>query len=1785
VARKPPPRGKAASLVANERVPVVDVHPDRKPKLKPPPTHIPTAAPAPKRVPLPPLLDPHRIQPPPAPVRVVAPLRQPPKLTHVHVAKARTSYTPFYKGQKPDHYEPQAGPLGVGMDAPPTGAGAVHYGKPVYKIGGPGPAGDEALAGMSPAQRRRAELYRQKELGTPGLIFRDLATSLVPQTFVDVANGRGPSAHQIGRDVGNLVLNFADPGVGMAVAGVGIHGSQVAKTFVESVAKGRSLREAAVDASRTTKRAQRAAQAAKDTVVFRQVKPALDAAPSRKVVFAQIDQQLPAVKAMKVKAELDAAAAEHADHEARAMSGGTLKERRQAQATAYYDHILHASGGAAHPIPGGFSYGPDAEAAAKNLRQFTNPNNLEKGAAQNEVWMSRHPELADHPVVGPISPEAHLARTRIAVADDPQLAIRLAHWYRELGPMFETFFGEDAPAIIRGFAVSQANDSPAGGLQAVLRLRDKMLRGDYIAPNEASVVSESIQQAIRGEHVSKGMAAKLTDFTDSLQGKTTRTWTANDIAGGSPTAIDIHAQRDLGRIDPKILRTLRERHNLPVAHLQLEAQERKLATLEKSGASKEAVDAQKAKIRKFKADNKQAIAEGRKSKLVMDNPSAGASGASYNYPLREYQAITDHYNEMGAFGKTDWTPAEVQALGWSAIQRFHGVTPENAMIAIDRNTYNLAYSIDHAPEEYRQALALTRAKSQEIQQIITDENAFVRDVTFGPSALGERTGPSMQIQVIGGPEQVDRIAQRLAESTSHEVRVIRPGVGGNGKKFAIELEAAEFAKPAEMRKVWNRLKLAASKKQAPHLTHFEPFSYTTDDGALVHGMRIVTGHATGTAEQNANRLASYNDTIATAVADLRYDVTSRPNNVEVKVFDGQGDRAAAEPAGASSEPSVDLNPSEVDAARAETPLDPGSYAGENRQYDSALSWQDRMKQTLLDETGAVSIDQILPEAQSLDTRYRPRTLRAGDLSVQIPRARSRITNLGERVVDAASGAMDSTVVRDVPGMRLLTSTERAVKAGGRMQRIEAPRRVAAVARELKVLGKLKEGSLEDTAHFWYAQLPADYRNGHGLQLIHDAQGAELQHIVSGEASAALDAQATAIKAAMREAGNEDAPWRFLKQLDEIKTLRRDLPHRVDDITASMAHLEDLIANPPPVDEKVLDALRVLAEDRARILVDGKRLKPERAAGRLGLLARELGLEEDGTEIYMGHRLPKPESFRGSTAPSGGVGRVASPQGTATRNNLVLMKNGRLRATTRVAYEDWHSAQVFEQANIARDDLGQMGVPFKGGGVPQGYVLVNPKGQTIPPHWRSDELAQFSEDAIDRNEIRAKAKDVLQGFIADGETPEEKLASEQALIDLAYQQGQSIGDLRVVDKRLVDRYYKQFRSFKGRSTPGVIYDAAIDAVSTSIIFARVGYIPKNLVQNLIMAMPHQGAYFLYNASRSAQVLADPYLRELLAAEVGTSSATAALGAERTIQKGRHRITHFVTNVADEPVRVSAFLHEAAAAGVISKYKFTLGPSDREKLVRLLTEKGQRQRLNDIRARSVDAMADFTRLTPDQAHIARRLLVIPGWLMAGSRYPFHFAATHPIRSALIAYIALGEPGSPQELRFNDPISHYFHGDKYLKGIDTRWGRLRTSSLNPVSTPWDIALAIVGSIQGKSSPFDYRTTAFDEVNPFLKAVISSAQGDGVLKNLESLIPDYKFVRGLIDPKASKSYPDDSTWQGRLERELGIIPIRVNDPAGQTGPMSTRTKDVPPTIGGGGGGGMFSPPAGSGGGAPGTL
>ena len=172
------------------------------------------------------------------------------------------------------------------------------------------------------------------------------------------------------------------------------------------------------------------------------------------------------------------------------------------------------------------------------------------------------------------------------------------------------------------------------------------------------------------------------------------------------------------------------------------------------------------------------------------------------------------------------------------------------------------------------------------------------------------------------------------------------------------------------------------------------------------------------------------------------------------------------------------------------------------------------------------------------------------------------------------------------------------------------------------------------------------------------------------------------------------------------------------------------------------------------------------------------------------------------------------------------------------------------------------------------------------------------------------------------------------------------ELRVLPKEIAERYFKQF-------TPGVrggpvlsAYDRLVDLTAASIVFARIGYIPKNLVQNVIMAVPHQGPLLLVNAVRAGQVLRDPALRELVRGEVGFSGATKALGKEARTQKVVGKVVGFVGSVADDPMRISAFLNEASAAGVISRTKPILTAKDREKLLRLFTDKSQRPLLNDI-----------------------------------------------------------------------------------------------------------------------------------------------------------------------------------------------------------------------------------------------
>jgi hypothetical protein len=780
--------------------------------------------------------------------------------------------------------------------------------------------------------------------------------------------------------------------------------------------------------------------------------------------------------------------------------------------------------------------------------------------------------------------------------------------------------------------------------------------------------------------------------------------------------------------------------------------------------------------------------------------------------------------------------------------------------------------------------------------------------------------------------------------------------------------------------------------------------------------------------------------------------------------------------------------------------------------------------------------------------HMPRTLTHQALTVQLPKARSRLTSTGERMADKVSLALqDNPHVKNIPGFRMLTSGERVAKALGRQQRLDAARRYRDLKPFFDEINKVKKGSDEDMANFWYAQLPASHRNAEGLQLVRDRQAQELEYITSGQARKDVEKRereiASQLKGMKNATMSEKGP--LITRQRELGELKLDLEMRKPDIGASLQTLDRLIAKPPEVNEAAINAVHHLSNDRARILIDSGRLDPEQAAERKGSLSRLLGLDPTGEEAYIGHRLGDPGSFGGSFMPSGGMGlgRPKSPKGVGSRNLSVLVRTGRVRPSLHVAKEDRNAAQAFEQANIDRDNLSAMGTAYDPDvKLPAGHALVNPRGLTVPAHWKTSELSQFSDTYDDIDKVRAQAEDMVKGFYA-GDEDSAKLMKEAAEAS-----GVPLEDLRVIPERLVNRYYSQFKHVRPpRGKEMKALDKVTSAIATSVVFARIGYVPKNVVQNMVMMLPHQGAFFLSNTAKAGQAMADSELRHYLQTEVGHTGAYGSLkeeGLHKLPGRASNKLKEWLGQVADDPLRMSAFMHEAAAEGVISRVNPILTEKDKQALIHLFTDKGQEAKLNDIRQRAVEAMADFTRLTPDQMRIARRLAIIPSWLVAGTRYPIMFAKNHPVRTALMAFAAAGEPGAPDELHFNQPLSNYFVGSGYLQGINTPWGRLRTNSLSPVSTPIDAASALKTTITGKK-PFDFQhSTVFDYVNPAASQSIAWMQGKGPAA-FQRLAPSATLIQREISPKATSSFPEDATRLGRLKREFGVVPIQVTDPA----------------------------------------
>jgi hypothetical protein len=368
-------------------------------------------------------------------------------------------------------------------------------------------------------------------------------------------------------------------------------------------------------------------------------------------------------------------------------------------------------------------------------------------------------------VVGKITPEDWVRRVGDNLSADEMVKAR--RWYGELEGFFNEHFGEEqGPKMALAWLSSQQNVSPSGGMTNVLRALDQ-LRG---MPKEkvAGLAEAKILAALRGEAPTKGMGAKLHDFVDSAMGKTTRTWMGDDPRGGQPAVIDVWANRDVGKIDKKLYNYLKKR-----------------------------------------------FGEKAVSKLELDGKSI--SETDYEYGSRFYNDVVKALNESGYDGG-GWTGEQVQAVGWTAMQKAMGATPEFAADLVTKNSRRYGWEVqpgEGAPilQQYpwhelsiEQQAKVTEHVGQRVTDLaaqLTGAKITSRVVTRG--AYQGKPTISVQMDVFASPEtfrDFSRAAGYLGQQS--EVWNVRPLKSGNSRAYFIQAEGLKT--PAAQQTFWEKLR-------------------------------------------------------------------------------------------------------------------------------------------------------------------------------------------------------------------------------------------------------------------------------------------------------------------------------------------------------------------------------------------------------------------------------------------------------------------------------------------------------------------------------------------------------------------------------------------------------------------------------------------------------------------------------------------------------------------------------------------------------------------------------------------------------------------------------------------------------------------------------------------------------------------------------------------------------------------------------------------------------------------
>lgn len=467
--------------------------------------------------------------------------------------------------------------------------------------------------------------------------------------------------------------------------------------------------------------------------------------------------------------------------------------------------------------------------------------------------------------------------------------------------------------------------------------------------------------------------------------------------------------------------------------------------------------------------------------------------------------------------------------------------------------------------------------------------------------------------------------------------------------------------------------------------------------------------------------------------------------------------------------------------------------------------------------------------------------------------------------------------------------------------------------------------------------------------------------------------------------------------------------------------------------------------------------------RVNAPARLIGEEAPGRirVPYESRRAPKAQAQSARIGASGMVQYAGKTPGSYTHEFTGgLLRSGKFRtATTKVLAESHQEAQRYTAltAGLARVKAAVHYGPPGPHDIP---VRLTPK---LSPAAR--DLLHKADEGIQlsRKERTALAAD-FQDF--HGEAFPTHLAPDEI----------RPGEVGYINKHLLGGLDRSPVVTPSRSLK--VWDAANSIAKAALIYAKPGYIPANLVGNLLLNVSQQGAEILLNLPRAAalsrRIGADAAKVDNL---MGAGLTRGIVGDEtQMLEHAVGKLADIVSTPTDRYTRRASFLYEARRAGFGS-------PAG---IRRLLNDPKLQPQLMQVARRAREAAIEYENLTPFEKGMVRRIVFIYPWVKGSTTYAGRFVREHPVQSA--AVYQLGDQGRQAQDQQLGARPSYLQGIFKVGGTDANPLTVNPAAAANFGTPAQLVDMARGIVTGQMNKQDW---PLQMLTPGLQLAAGAAMG----------------------------------------------------------------------------------------------